>query len=222
MTAHPSGSPNPNGQPVVAITGASGYLGSVLVAAFGSAGYTVRRLVRSPVQGSGDRRFDLSSVGPSDALDGVDLLVHCAYDMALTKQGRHLAVERVRHRRAVRSGRVPWGSPHHRAVVDVGVRGDSSAVRPSQTGDRVGRGWPVASASCARAWSTDPAGVGWQARCAAWQRSPCFPTSARAHGSSPLRRTISPPPWWPWPGPSTFLRSRSASPIPIRFLSRTC
>ncbi len=52
MTAHPSGSPTPNGQPVVAITGASGYLGSVLVTAFGAAGYTVRRLVRSPSRGA--------------------------------------------------------------------------------------------------------------------------------------------------------------------------
>ena len=73
-------------QPVVAITGASGYLGSVLVTAFGSAGYAVRRLVRSPAPGSHDRFFDLNSVGSSDALDGVDLLVHCAYDMALTSR----------------------------------------------------------------------------------------------------------------------------------------
>ncbi len=78
--------PRPSGPPVVAITGASGYLGSVLVAAFGSAGYAVRRLIRSPVPGSDDRYFDLNSSGPSDALEGVDLLVHCAYDMALTRR----------------------------------------------------------------------------------------------------------------------------------------
>ncbi len=86
MIAHPSANPAPTGQPVVAVTGATGYLGSLLVAAFGSAGYTVRRLVRSPVQGSGDHFFDLTSAGSSDALDGVDLLVHCAYDMALTSR----------------------------------------------------------------------------------------------------------------------------------------
>lgn len=85
-TARPSGIPAPGGQPVVAITGASGYLGSVLVEAFGSAGYAVRRLIRSPVPGGDDRYFDLNSPGPSDALDGVDLLVHCAYDMALTRR----------------------------------------------------------------------------------------------------------------------------------------
>ncbi len=86
-TTHRPGFPTLSSQPVVAITGASGYLGSVLVAAFGSAGYTVRRLVRSPAPGSSDRLFDLSSVGsPSDSFDGVDLLVHCAYDMALTRR----------------------------------------------------------------------------------------------------------------------------------------
>ena len=85
-TARPAGVPTPSEQPVVAITGASGYLGSVLVAAFGSAGYAVRRLVRTPLPGSNDRFFDLTSVGSSDALDGVDLLVHCAYDMTLTSR----------------------------------------------------------------------------------------------------------------------------------------
>ena len=85
-TAHPAGVPTSSGQPVVAITGASGYLGSVLVAAFGSAGYTVSRLVRSPVPGTSDRFFDLDAVGSSDALVGVDLLVHCAYDMTLTSR----------------------------------------------------------------------------------------------------------------------------------------
>ncbi len=86
-TTQRPGFPAPCSEPVVAITGASGYLGSVLVAGFASAGYAVRRLVRSPVPGSTDRFFDLSSTGgPSDALDGVDLLVHCAYDMALTRR----------------------------------------------------------------------------------------------------------------------------------------
>jgi nucleoside-diphosphate-sugar epimerase len=83
----PPGVPTRGGRPVVAITGASGYLGSVLVAAFGAAGYAVRRLVRSPVEGSSDRFFDLTkSVDSSDALDGVDVLVHCAYDLTLTKR----------------------------------------------------------------------------------------------------------------------------------------
>ncbi len=85
-TPSPPGAPPPGRQPVAAITGASGYLGSVLVTAFGTAGYAVRRLVRSPAQGSGDHFFDLSSPDSCAALDGVDLLVHCAYDMTLTRR----------------------------------------------------------------------------------------------------------------------------------------
>lgn len=80
------GSSASGGAPVAAVTGANGYLGSVLAAAFGSAGFSVRRLVRSPVHGSSDRAFDLASHGPSDALIGADVLVHCAYDMKLNNR----------------------------------------------------------------------------------------------------------------------------------------
>ncbi len=85
---HPaeSGSPASEPRPVIAITGGNGYLGSVLAVAFESAGSSVRRLVRSPDPESTDRPFDLSSGTPSDALVGVDVLVHCAYDMTLTKR----------------------------------------------------------------------------------------------------------------------------------------
>src|SRR5664280_1660067 len=83
-STEPASSPSPTGQPIVAITGASGYLGSVLVAAFHSAGFSVRRLVRTPTPDSSDRSFDLNSVGTSEILDGVDVLVHCAYDLTLT------------------------------------------------------------------------------------------------------------------------------------------
>jgi nucleoside-diphosphate-sugar epimerase len=71
---------------VVAITGASGYLGSVLVREFGSAGYVVRRLIRSPAAASTDRAFDLRMSEPVSGLDDVDVLVHCAYDMTLTRR----------------------------------------------------------------------------------------------------------------------------------------
>jgi nucleoside-diphosphate-sugar epimerase len=72
--------------PVVAITGANGYLGSVLVREFRSAGYLVRRLIRSPAAASSDRGFDLRLSDPASALDDVDVLVHCAYDMNLTSR----------------------------------------------------------------------------------------------------------------------------------------
>ena len=75
-----------SGRPLVAITGASGYLGSVLVGAFESAGYAVRRLVRSPHPGTGDRFFDLTSPISPEALEGAALLVHCAYDLRVTNR----------------------------------------------------------------------------------------------------------------------------------------
>jgi nucleoside-diphosphate-sugar epimerase len=74
------------GAPVVAITGATGYLGSVLVRAFESAGYDVRRLVRSPVAGTTDCSYQLGVPPPEEALEGADLLLHCAYDLGLTKR----------------------------------------------------------------------------------------------------------------------------------------
>ena len=96
------------------------------------------------------------------------------------EQGRHLAVERVRHRRAVRPGRVTWGSQEHRAVVDVGVSGDPSALRSGQAGD--GDGGP-----CPRVLRRTPglglrSRLGWDGRDAAPAGCPsrCFPTSARS------------------------------------------
>jgi nucleoside-diphosphate-sugar epimerase len=58
----------------------------VLVSAFESAGYVVRRLIRNPTPASTDRRFDLQSPDVASGLDGVDVLVHCAYDMTLTRR----------------------------------------------------------------------------------------------------------------------------------------
>jgi nucleoside-diphosphate-sugar epimerase len=67
---------------LVGITGASGYLGGVLVNAFGLAGWSVRRLVRAPQQPS-DVRFVLGEDVDSSALTGLDVLVHAAYDLSL-------------------------------------------------------------------------------------------------------------------------------------------
>jgi nucleoside-diphosphate-sugar epimerase len=66
---------------VAAITGATGYLGSKLEAAFSAAGYQVLRLVRSVRPGTTDRAFNLGSAVDPATLDGVDILVHCAWDM---------------------------------------------------------------------------------------------------------------------------------------------
>lgn len=61
----------------VAVSGASGLVGSALVALLGVAGHRVIRLVRRPARGSDERRWDPDGPAP-DLLDGVDTLVHLA------------------------------------------------------------------------------------------------------------------------------------------------
>ena len=65
----------------VGITGASGYVGSRIAAALGHAGYRVVPLVRAPRANSDDRRYSLERPLDHDLLDGLDVLVHCAWDM---------------------------------------------------------------------------------------------------------------------------------------------
>jgi nucleoside-diphosphate-sugar epimerase len=72
--------------PIAAITGANGYVGSLVADALSAAGFTIRRLVRQMEPGRGDHSFDLVNGCSSDALQGVDVLVHCAYDMSLTSR----------------------------------------------------------------------------------------------------------------------------------------
>jgi nucleoside-diphosphate-sugar epimerase len=63
-----------------ALTGASGYVGTRVAAALAARGVRVVRLARRP--STGDAPFRLGEpLGPR-ALDGVDALVHCAYDFA--------------------------------------------------------------------------------------------------------------------------------------------
>jgi nucleoside-diphosphate-sugar epimerase len=74
--------------PVAAVTGASGYLGSRICTTLESRGWRVIRLSRSP--DTSHRRtcvYDLSAPVSSEVravLDSADLLVHAAYDLALT------------------------------------------------------------------------------------------------------------------------------------------
>ena len=82
MTTPSAGARRWAGSPSSPSPGPRGYLGSVLVAAFEIG--RVRRPPPGPVAGTrgrGDRFFDLTSPDSSEALEGVDLLVHCAYDM---------------------------------------------------------------------------------------------------------------------------------------------
>jgi nucleoside-diphosphate-sugar epimerase len=70
----------------VAVTGASGYVGSILCRRLGATGHDVIRLVRRPAPGSSDREYDLGAPVSSTTLHGVDALVHCAYDLAATSR----------------------------------------------------------------------------------------------------------------------------------------
>jgi nucleoside-diphosphate-sugar epimerase len=62
------------------ITGASGYLGSVIRERLGASGWSCIDLVRRPA-GPMARRYSYEEDVSPDLLDGLDVLVHCAYDM---------------------------------------------------------------------------------------------------------------------------------------------
>lgn len=69
----------------VAITGASGYLGSRLSDRFASLGWDVAKLVRSPhADRAGERRYVIEEPLEEGLLASVDVLVHTAYDFSLT------------------------------------------------------------------------------------------------------------------------------------------
>lgn len=71
-----------DGLKTVAISGASGYLGGVIRDRLGAEGWRTIDLVRT-VLGPTCRRYEIGTDLSSDLLDGVDALVHCAYDMTL-------------------------------------------------------------------------------------------------------------------------------------------
>lgn len=69
----------------VGITGASGYLGSVLGVALRATGWRTIALTRRPPAGFREwRRYELGAPLDPDVLAGLDALVHCAYDMRAT------------------------------------------------------------------------------------------------------------------------------------------
>ncbi len=70
-------------RPIAAITGATGYIGSLVSNGLAEAGFQIRRLVRDPRPGSDDYQFDLNEGCSPSALMGVDVLVHCAYDFSV-------------------------------------------------------------------------------------------------------------------------------------------
>ena len=70
----------------VAITGASGYLGGVIRRRLKADGWDTVDLVRT-VRDDASRRYVIAEVPTADLLDGVDVLIHCAYDMTLRDRG---------------------------------------------------------------------------------------------------------------------------------------
>ena len=79
----------------VAITGASGYVGSMLAGHFEDAGWTVTRLVRTPNRADGSMvPFRLGEELEPDVFRRrqIDALVHCAYDFRPVK---HIDVHRI-------------------------------------------------------------------------------------------------------------------------------
>jgi nucleoside-diphosphate-sugar epimerase len=72
--------------PTAAITGANGYVGSIMAEALTAEGFQIRRLVRRPRPETTDHRYEITKGCPPDTLKGVDVLVHCAYDFSATSR----------------------------------------------------------------------------------------------------------------------------------------
>ena len=72
--------------PIAAVTGANGYIGSIVVDGLISLGYQVRRLVRRPRFGTSDQQYDITQACSPEALKDTDVLVHCAYDLSVTSR----------------------------------------------------------------------------------------------------------------------------------------
>ena len=111
--------PGPDGgRPLtVAVTGASGLVGTALCALLGVAGHRVIRLVRGTARGADERRWDTGNPAP-DLLDGVDVLVHLAgASIAGRFTDQHLA--------AVRDSRI---GPTRRLAELVAARGGATAM----------------------------------------------------------------------------------------------
>lgn len=69
----------------VAITGARGYVGSLLRRAFSIEGWRVVSLVRQGLQGEANALpYDLAQTPSPTLLNGIDTLVHCAWDLSIT------------------------------------------------------------------------------------------------------------------------------------------
>jgi nucleoside-diphosphate-sugar epimerase len=62
------------------VTGAYGYLGSLIRGHLEEAGWTTTALARTPRNGDSASRWSLDAPPPTELLDSCDALIHCAYD----------------------------------------------------------------------------------------------------------------------------------------------
>ena len=162
---------------VVAVTGASGLVGSALTAFLTTGGHRVIRLVRGPARAKDERQWRPDRPAP-DLLSGVDAVVHLA---GASIAGRFTAG----HKAAIRDSRIEPTRRLAQAAADsddgpqvfvsasaVGIygfdRGDALLCEESVRGDGfladVVADWEAATAPAAEA------GCGW---------SPCAPGSCR-------------------------------------------
>lgn len=98
LAAHREAAAARAGPWTLAVTGASGLVGSALTALLSTGGHRVIRLVRRPARGPGERRWEPEYPAP-DLLDGVDTVIHLA---GASIAGRFTA----QHRAAIRDSRI--------------------------------------------------------------------------------------------------------------------
>jgi len=89
----------------VAITGSSGYVGSCLKNHFSLRGWDVLELTRRPLPVSKGVQFTLGQHIAAESLAGVQVLVHCAYDMKLLRWSEICALNVEGTRKLFRAAR---------------------------------------------------------------------------------------------------------------------
>lgn len=111
------------GSATIAMTGASGLVGTALSAFLSTGGHTVIRLVRRPASGDRERRWNPDDPAP-DLLDGVDAVVHLA---GASIAGRFTSA----HKHAVAASRV---GPTRRLADRAAAAGVAAFVGASAVG----------------------------------------------------------------------------------------